>query len=75
MLVGMLSPTSGNAFLLNQDIKNNMDDLRQHIGLCPQHDILYPDLTILEHLQIFGQLKNMKTDEMKLQIDNLIKDL
>jgi ATP-binding cassette subfamily A (ABC1) protein 3 len=75
MLVGMLSPTAGNAFLLNKDIKNNMDDIRQHIGLCPQHDILYPELTILEHLEIFGQLKNMEKGEMKLQIDNLIKDL
>ena len=75
MLVGMLSPTAGNAFLLNKDIKNNMDDIRQHIGLCPQHDILYPELTILEHLEIFGQLKNMEKGEMKLQINNLIKDL
>ena len=35
MLVGMLKPTKGNAYLLNKDIKNNMDALRQEIGLCP----------------------------------------
>ena len=35
MLVGMLSPNEGNAYLLRKDIKNNMEGIRKDIGLCP----------------------------------------
>ena len=30
------------------------------ISFCPQEDILVPDLTVLEHLELFADLKNVK---------------
>jgi len=35
MLVGLLKPTSGNAYIFDKDITYNMDEIRQKIGLCP----------------------------------------
>jgi ATP-binding cassette subfamily A (ABC1) protein 3 len=35
MLVGMLKPTEGNAYMLGHDIKTNMPAIRKDIGLCP----------------------------------------
>lgn len=35
MLVGMLKPSGGNAYMLKKDIKDNIDGIRQDIGLCP----------------------------------------
>ena len=32
-------------------------DHRQQLGVCPQHDILFPSLTVLEHLRLFAKLK------------------
>jgi len=27
-----------------------MDEIRKFMGICPQHDVLYDDLTVKEHL-------------------------
>ena len=27
-----------------------MDDIRHLLGICPQHDVLYDELTVKEHL-------------------------
>lgn len=35
-------------------------DNRKFTGVCPQHDILWKELTAREHLRIFGRLKGMK---------------
>jgi len=35
MLVGMLKPSAGNAFILGNDITTNMPEIRKSIGLCP----------------------------------------
>jgi hypothetical protein len=29
------------------------------MGICPQHDVLWDDLTVKEHLQFFASLKGM----------------
>jgi ATP-binding cassette subfamily A (ABC1) protein 3 len=54
MLYGMLTPTDGTGFILGKDILNDMDSIRKDIGVCPQHDILYDQLTVREHLEVFG---------------------
>ena len=50
MIVGFLSPTSGNAFVCGMNMKRNMNEIRRVMGLCPQHNILYALLTVDEHL-------------------------
>ena len=30
------------------------------MGVCPQHDILFPDLTPSEHIQLYARLKAVK---------------
>jgi len=35
MLVGMLKPTDGNAYMLGYDIATNMAEIRKKIGICP----------------------------------------
>jgi hypothetical protein len=56
MLVGMIPPTSGTAVLPGGlNINDDMASIRRGLGVCPQHDILFPDLTALQHLQVlFG---------------------
>lgn len=36
---------------------NNENDLS--IGICPQYDCLWEDLTVMEHLNIFAKIKGM----------------
>lgn len=36
-----------------------MDEIRTFMGVCPQHDVLFDDLTVYEHLEFFGKLKGI----------------
>ncbi|CAK9155598.1 unnamed protein product [Ilex paraguariensis] len=45
MLVGLLPPTSGDALVFGKSILTDMDEIRKNLGVCPQYDILFPELT------------------------------
>ena len=57
MLTGMIPVSSGNAFVAGRDVNGDMVNIRHSLGVCPQHDILYPDLTVREHLRMYAVLK------------------
>ncbi|CAN0566210.1 unnamed protein product, partial [Ectocarpus sp. 12 AP-2014] len=59
MLTGMIPVTSGSAFVAGRDVKADMVSIRNSLGVCPQHDILYPDLTVREHLRMYAVLKSV----------------
>lgn len=59
MLTGMLAPSSGDATILGRSIRTEMDAIRKTVGVCPQHDILWADLTVEDHLVIFAKLKGL----------------
>jgi ATP-binding cassette, subfamily A (ABC1), member 3 len=52
MLTGALSPTSGTATIAGKDIRTEMSLIREDIGICLQHDCLFPKLTVREHVQV-----------------------
>ena len=57
MLVGILAPSSGFGLVSGLDIEQDMQEIRRNLGYCPQHDILWEELTAMEHLLLFSQLK------------------
>ena len=60
MLVGLFPPTSGDAVINGYSILTDMESIRQSLGLCPQHNVLYDRLTVREHLNFFARLKVVK---------------
>lgn len=52
----MFSPTSGSVYINGYDIRDNLDKVRESLGLCPQHNLLFTDLTVLEHLVFFAMV-------------------
>lgn len=53
----MLTPTSGNAYVYGASILTDMGRIRQSLGVCPQFDILWPEITVLEHLALYAAIK------------------
>lgn len=56
--IGLFPPTSGTASVNGFDIREELDQVRENLGLCPQHNMLFDDLTVLEHLKFFGRVSN-----------------
>jgi len=75
MLTGMVAPTSGKAWINGLEIGSNMADIRQLIGVCPQHDILWPDLTVQEHLEIFAAFYFLVGDAKDAAVNKMIRDV
>jgi ABC-type multidrug transport system ATPase subunit len=59
MLTGMIAPTDGYATVSGKDVKTQMPQIRQEIGVCLQHDCLFPQLTVKEHIQFFSRIKGL----------------
>lgn len=59
MLTGMIEPTSGYAIVAGKDIRTQMNQIRQDVGICLQHDCLFPMLTVTEHIQFFARIKGL----------------
>jgi ABC-type multidrug transport system ATPase subunit len=75
MLTGMIAPSSGTAHICGHDIRTEMSQVRGVIGMCPQHDVLWPTLTVRQHLELFGELKGVRAHENKEEIDGLMRDV
>ncbi|KAL6630052.1 hypothetical protein ACP70R_029817 [Stipagrostis hirtigluma subsp. patula] len=60
MLTGFSKPTSGTAHIEGMNIRFDMDRIYTRLGVCPQHDLLWEELTGREHLMFYGRLKILK---------------
>ena len=54
MLEGLLRPDSGTATVLDIDVTRNPERLKERIGVQLQTAALYPNLTVVELLDLFG---------------------
>nr|QST14975.1 ABCA1-1 protein [Diaphanosoma celebensis] len=75
ILTGLYTPSSGTATINGLDIGNKMDDIRQQLGLCPQYNVLFDELTVEEHLLFYANLKSGERVESRKEIDQMIDDL
>lgn len=53
----MYAATSGYAEVNGWNIATNLSEAREELGLCPQHNMLFVDLTVLQHLLFFGRVR------------------
>ncbi|CAG8683115.1 18808_t:CDS:2 [Gigaspora rosea] len=64
ILSGLTPATSGDALLYGYSVKNDMNQIRKIMGVCPQHDILFNDLTAKEHIELYAGIKNIPSIEI-----------
>lgn len=60
VLTGLFRPTSGTATIGGHDILTQMGDIYRKMGVCPQFDILWPNLTVREHMLFYSRLKGVE---------------
>uniref|UniRef100_A0A8C6KAE5 ABC transporter domain-containing protein n=1 Tax=Nothobranchius furzeri TaxID=105023 RepID=A0A8C6KAE5_NOTFU len=75
ILTGLFSPTSGTALVNGYDIRTDMDVIRKYLGMCPQHNVLFNELTVEEHIYFYARLKGRSHREVESEMEQLIKDV
>ncbi len=63
MLVGALWPTAGDATICDDSVKTQVEQARSHIGYLSQRFSLYEDLTVLENIRFFAEMRGLKPTE------------
>ena len=66
MLTGLLRPTSGSCSVMGHDVHSAAAHARQHIGYCPQANVLFGTLTVWEHLLLFCAIKGLSSGAFSL---------
>jgi ABC-2 type transport system ATP-binding protein len=69
MLCGLLTPTSGRAWVAGYDVGREPESVRQNIGYMSQKFSLYNDLKVVENIRLFAGLYGVPSGSLKGRID------
>eukprot|EP00056_Hartaetosiga_gracilis_P010708 m.159480 g.159480 ORF g.159480 m.159480 type:complete len:1802 (+) comp13370_c0_seq2:43-5448(+) len=75
MLTGLFPPSSGTATVNGHDICTDVVGVRESLGICPQHNVLFLPLTVEEHLIFYCKLKGVAKRDIQHEVDEMIEAL
>ena len=64
MITGQLNPSQGQVFVGGYNIETERVKALEKLGIVPQFDRLYDDLTVQEHLEIYAQIKGVVSRQL-----------
>jgi len=71
MISTLFQPTKGEIFFKGRNIFDNLNEIRQNLGVVPQDIALYPTLTGYENLTFWGNIYGLKGSELKKRINEV----
>lgn len=63
LIVGALKSDSGHCTVAGYDIDKQTEDARSQVGYLSQRFSLYEDLTVLENIRFFAEVRGLKSNE------------
>lgn len=75
ILTGLFEATSGHALVGGYDISNEIDLVHRVIGVCPQFDIQWKELTVEEHLLFYARLKGIDQRQERDHVRDLAMEV
>ncbi|MES1908431.1 MAG: hypothetical protein MHM6MM_001373 [Cercozoa sp. M6MM] len=75
VLTGMYGSTGGRVTMHGMDLESDRNRIRQMIGICPQHDVLWGPLTVREHLRLYARIKGVPSNEVGSAVEEIITEV
>lgn len=75
MLTGLYKPENGNAWIGGYDIINQIELVHTCMGVCPQFDLLWPELTVEEHLLFYARIRGVSKKKEKYVVKKAIEEV
>ena len=75
LLTGMLDVTGGDADIYGLSLSHDLDEIRTMVGICTQHNLLWDELTVLEHLQLFGAIRGTSERDIDAKANELARQV
>ena len=73
MLLGLIKPTSGNAFVSGFNSATQTKSVHAHVGYMSQQFTLYNDLTAIQNIRFYGGVHGLSSDELQQRISEIIQ--
>lgn len=74
MISGLYTITKGSIKIMGFDTKFDHNEIKKHMGICPQNNPLFSYMTVQEHMELFSQIKGPNVDS-KAEIEYLLKEI
>ncbi|KAL6775733.1 ABCA3A [Auxenochlorella protothecoides x Auxenochlorella symbiontica] len=75
ILTGFLTANGGSVVVEGNDLRDGMKPIHALMGVCPQDNLLWEQLTARQHLDFYGRLKGLKGTELKEAVDAALKSV
>ena len=75
MMTGLTTITAGECTVYDQPLPSALSEIRTMTGICPQQNVLFPTLTVREHLRFFGCIKGSHGKKLLEAVDQMIVDV
>ena len=73
LIAGLLEPTSGTIFVFGHDVVKETDAIRNTLGYMPQRFGLYEELSVMENLQLYAELRGLPKKEQPERFATLLR--
>jgi ABC-type multidrug transport system ATPase subunit len=73
LLQGLYPPSGGRAVVAGFDAQSEQPLVRLALGVCPQHDVLWPMLTAAEHLLFYARVKGVAAAHERAAVDAMLR--
>ncbi|GIQ79794.1 ABC transporter A, ABCA [Kipferlia bialata] len=74
-VTGLTAPTRGTAFVSGDNVARRPGSVQKHLGLCPQHDVYFPSLTVRQHFSLFCRIRGVQRKMEHSVVEGLVKFL
>ena len=61
----LFCPSLSQVYVAGYDVRKQSHEAFQHMGFCPQEDVLWPKITLQEHLEAFARMRGKPRGEVK----------
>ncbi|KAL1523856.1 hypothetical protein AB1Y20_018777 [Prymnesium parvum] len=75
VLTGLFRPTSGDVYVLGHSTSRSLRQVYKLLGICPQHDVLWPTITVAEHLALYATLKGVPPSSVSEKVAQMTEAL
>lgn len=75
MMTGLMPVSKGDVKIFGKSIRTQMAEIQQIMGVCPQHDVLWGNLTGREHLELFARIKGIPEEKVAGEVQERLQDV
>ncbi|XP_068227005.1 cholesterol transporter ABCA5-like [Palaemon carinicauda] len=69
------SPSKGQVRICGTDVTSSLSEVFSNLGYCPQHDSLWKNITVAEHIACFASVRGVQKNQVKLLTELYLKGL